>query len=212
MISALTGELRDVGEDRVRLQVGALLFELLVPAADTHLLQAGVGSEMTFHTLFYLQGEASGGYIEPRLIGFLRPDDREFFELFITVKNIGPRKALRAFAVPTGEIAHAIEMKDTRFLIGLPEIGKRTAEQIVAELSGKCGRFVSVAAGTRSSPAPAASKRSADEEDAILTLIALGERRVDAEQLLDRAKLANPKLVTAETLVREMLRLRPARA
>src|ERR1700722_8244169 len=141
MISALTGTLRRVGEDRVELGVGPIVCELMVPAFDLTELQASLGEEVTFHTIFYLQGDAAGGSIEPRLIGFLRTTDKRFFERFITVKGIGPRKALRALAMPVGEIASAIEAKDARVLVELPEIGKRTAEQIIAELSGKVMEF-----------------------------------------------------------------------
>src|SRR5256885_16362217 len=130
MISALTGELRRVDDGRIHMQVGPMLFELLVPAADVPLLQAGVGQEMTFHTVFYLEGDASGGNLEPRLLGFIRLEDKEFFQLFITVKGIGPKKALRALALPVGEIAQAIESKNARFLTELPQIGKRMAELI----------------------------------------------------------------------------------
>src|SRR6476661_9839461 len=126
MISSLTGQLQRVDEDRVHLRVGPMVYETLVPASDVPLLQAGVGEEMTFHTIFYLEGDASGGSLEPRLIGFLRADDKRFFEKFITVKGIGPKTALRAFTVPVGEIAQAIESKDARFLVQLDGIGKRT--------------------------------------------------------------------------------------
>src|SRR5947208_1439046 len=187
MIASLTGELVEVAEDRIYVRAGAMVYELLITAADVDILQAGVGQEMTFHTLFYLQGDASGGNIEPRLIGFLRLQDKKFFEKFITVKGIGPRKALKALALPVGEIAQAIESKNTRFLIELPEIGKRTAEQIVAELSGKvkdfATPFVEGAAGA-SGIAIGGMRRTPVEEDAIMALVALGERRVDAEQLL----------------------------
>ena len=74
-------------------------------------------------------------------IGFLRAEDKRFFQLFITVKGIGPKQALRALVQPAGQIAEAIESKNTKFLIGLPEIGKHTAEQIVAELAGKMHGF-----------------------------------------------------------------------
>src|SRR5256885_1668228 len=137
MIASLTGELRRVDEDRVHLKCGPILYELLVPAADMTELQASLGEELTFHTIFYLAGDPTRGGLEPTLIGFLRADDKKFFELFTTVKGIGPKRALRALAVSVGQIAGAIEGKDTRFLVQLPEIGKRTAEQIVAELAGK---------------------------------------------------------------------------
>src|SRR5215203_2492168 len=116
MIASLTGTLQHVDDDRIHLGVGPILYELLIPASDQNLLQAGVGEEMTFHTILYLQGDANGANIEPRLIGFLRREDKKFFEKFITVKGIGPKKALKALALPVGEIAHAIESKDAKFL------------------------------------------------------------------------------------------------
>jgi Holliday junction DNA helicase RuvA len=214
MISALTGELRQVDEDRVHLQVGPMLCELLVPAADVSTLRGQVGEELTFHTIFYLEGDSSGGNIEPRLVGFLRAEDRAFFQLFITVKGIGPKKALRALILPVGEIAQAIESKDARALCELPQIGKRMAELIVAELAGKVEKFAmngyERAGGVRTTPF--GSKRTPAEEDAIAALVALGERRSDAEHLLDRAKHANPKLKTTNEFVNDMLRMRTVRA
>ena len=210
MISSLTGLLQQVDEDRVHLRVGPMVYEALVPASDVPLLQAGVGEEMTFYTVFYLEGDASGGSLEPRLFGFLRKEDKRFFEKFITVKGIGPKKALKALIYPAGEIAQAIESKDTRFLKQLPTIGARMAEQIVAELAGKVKEFATAAVEGRPGM-PAVGKRSAADEEAIMALTALGERRADAENLLDRAKHLNPNLKTANELVREMLRMRTVR-
>jgi len=209
MISALTGELSRVDEDRVQVQVGPLWFELMVPAADVPLLQAGVGRETTFHTIFYLEGDAAGGDIEPRLVGFLRPEDRAFFQLFITVKGIGPKKALRALVLPVGEIAQAIESKDTRFLSSLKGVGKRTAELMIAELSGKVASFTRTAA-----PRAALPERTSEDEAAIAILTGpqMGLRRAEAEALLYRVKQAAPQATTAEELVPHMLKLHAQRA
>ncbi|CAN5392853.1 helix-hairpin-helix domain-containing protein [soil metagenome] len=210
MISAITGELKRVDEDRVHLRVGPVLCELLVPAVDATELQANLGEELTFHTLFYLQGDASGGSIEPRLIGFLRLGDKRFFEKFITVKGIGPKTALRALTVPVGEIAQAIETRDARFLVRLDGIGKRTAELVIAELAGKVQEFV---AGPVRVSAPA-KHHSAEDAAAIamLTSPQMGLRRADAERLLERAKAEDPELKTASALVAAMLRMHGARA
>jgi Holliday junction DNA helicase RuvA len=210
MISAITGELRRVDEDRIHLKAGPMLYELLVPAADLTELQASLGEELTLHTIFYLGGDPTRGGLEPTLIGFLRPEDRKFFNLFTTVKGIGPKTALKALTVPVGEIAMAIETKDTRFLVGLSGIGKRTAELIVAELAGKAKDFAT-GYGAKAT-IPSHSRRPPFEEDAILGLMAMGERRPDAEHLLDRTKQANPNLKTTDALLREMLRMRTLRA
>jgi Holliday junction DNA helicase RuvA len=212
MIASITGDLAHVDQDRIHLRVGPILYELLVPAADVNRLKDDVGMEMTFHTLMYLQGDANGGNLEPRLLGFLRREDKKFFEKFITVKGIGPKKALKALALPVGEIAQAIESKDARFLCELPEIGKRTAEQIVAELSGKVEEFATPTGQSGGTSSIAGSRRTSVEEDAIMTLVALGDRRLDAEHLLDRVKQASPNLKTTQALVGEMLRMRTVRA
>jgi Holliday junction DNA helicase RuvA len=208
MIAALTGKLRRVEENCVHLESGPIVYELLVPAADLTELHVNLGEEITFHTIFYLGGDPTRGGLEPTLIGFLRPGDKKFFELFTTVKGIGPKRALRALSVSVGQMASAIESKDTKFLVQLPEIGKRTAEQIVAELSGKLKEFAMAIDDRTGRPA---GRRTATEEDAIAALMSLGERRPDAEHLLERAKQGNENLKTTDQLLREMLRMRTVR-
>jgi Holliday junction DNA helicase RuvA len=209
MISALTGELRRIDEDRIHLQCGSILYELLVSASDIPELRARHGETLTLHTIFYIGGDPNRGGLEPTLIGFLRPEDRKFFNLFTTVKGIGAKTALKALTVPVGEIAMAIESKDSRFLVGLNGVGKRTAELIVAELAGKVRDFAT-GYGTKAA-VPSPHRHPALEEDAILALMAMGERRPDAEHLLDRAKQGNPNLKTTDGLLREMLRMRTIR-
>jgi holliday junction DNA helicase RuvA len=201
MISALTGELRRVDDDRVQLAAGAMVFDLLVPAADLAELSANIGEQITFHTILDLEGDPTRGNLAPRLIGFLRPDDKRFFELFITVKGIGPKKALRALSVPVARIARAIEAKDAHDLASLEGIGRRMAEQIVAELSGKVQSFTIGGGGVLSA-------RSRVDEDAILVCVSLGLSRPDAQRLLEKVKQSHPDVTSAEALSREMLRLR----
>ncbi|MGN6625770.1 MAG: Holliday junction branch migration protein RuvA [Tepidisphaeraceae bacterium] len=206
MISSITGIVAHVQESQVELRVGPVLVSVLIPACDFAEMDSLTGREATLHTLLYLEGDPNRGNLEPRMIGFINKHDRAFFELFTTVKGIGPKKALRSLTEPVSAVAHAIESKDVKFLSGLAGIGKRTAELMVAELSGKLGGFAIAPRGTGAA-APMASKRNALEEDAILTLVALGERRLDAEALLEKAK-AQTDATTTDKLVREMLRLR----
>ena len=205
MISAITGTLRRVGQDRVHLACGPMLYEILVPASDIGQLKSLAKTEITLHTIFDLEGDPTRGGLTPRLIGFLRHEDKQFFQLFITVKGIGPKRALRALVQPTGRIAAAIEQKNARFLVELPEIGKRMAELIVAELAGKAGAFALAGAA----PAPV-SAHSVDESEAIDAAIQLGIPRVEAERLLERSRQTSPAIKSAESLLREMLRLRRA--
>lgn len=213
MISALTGNLARVSDNSVELASGPFVFVLLVPAIDVEPLRARLNQEVTFHTIFYLEGSSAGGNLDPKLIGFQREDDRRFFELFTTVKGIGPKTALRALTESVGTIAAWIEAKDGKSLTKLNGIGKRGAELIVAELAGKATRFASFTDADIGRSASAGLKSStksftSDQEDAIRALVNLGERRLDAEALLERVLRSDAKVNDANEMLTEMLRQR----
>jgi len=209
MISAITGTVAHVHDTDVELRVGPLLVSVLFAACDKDQFESMIGREITLNTLLYLEGDPNRGNLEPRMIGFLNKQDRAFFDLFTTVKGIGPKKALRALSEPIAAVAHAIESKNIKFLTGLNGIAKRGAELIVAELSGKLAAFaLEDTRGGAASAALSPPKRSSIEEDAILTLVTLGERRADAEALFERAQSNLPPNAATDALVREMLRLR----
>ena len=48
-------------------------------------------------------------------------------------------------------------------------------------------------------------------DNAVAALVALGERRADAEALLDRVRAAHPEMKATDALLREMLQLRKGR-
>ncbi|MEI8195380.1 MAG: Holliday junction branch migration protein RuvA [Phycisphaerae bacterium] len=217
MIVRLSGKLEYIGTDCVHVSVGELVHELLIPAADIPELQPKVGQQVTFFTLEYLEGNASFGQLAPKMLGFLRQDDKDFFNLFITVKGIGPRKALRALAKPVGEIATYIATKDAKRLTLLPEIGKRTAETIIAELFGKVDTF---ATGARGDGAGITGRGAAGtlggggsglpdfQQQAIEVLVKLGERRPDAENWVQRVCQVDPSLADAQKVIQGVYRLR----
>lgn len=207
MISRIEGELIRVDNGRAELRVGALVYELLIPACDTPRLSRHAGETLTFHTLHYLEGQGQGTSFLPRLIGFRTPEDRAFFELFTTVRGFGNRKALRALELPLGEVAGAIASRDTSILTSLPEIGKRTAETIIAELAGKVDRFVEVKA--QPGDVPAVTEAQAElVRDAVAVLVQLGESRPTAQQLIERALAVDPQVTSPDQLVAAAFRLK----
>lgn len=191
MIARLTGTLESIEGVLavVSLDGGALAHEVLVPAYFAEKLAGKVGARVTFVTFQYLESQGQGASFIPRLIGFAQVADRRFFELFTTVKGIGYRKALRAMAAEPGVIAGAIASRDAKSLTKLPEIGKRMAETIIAELSGKVEAFL--APGEMASMDAHSSNRNGISggvtEDTVMALMSLGEPRIEAESLVSRA-------------------------
>lgn len=203
MISRIRGRLIAV-EDQQSAQVepegSAFVYEVLLPAYLAERMKASVGKPVTLITLQYLEGQGQGTSFIPRLIGFASELDRRFFDVFTTVKGIGNKKALRAMAVEPARIARAIMARDARALVELPEIGKRMAETIIAELHGKVDVFLTTGEVEQLNSAAEIkplSKGTPAEQEAVEALIALGEQRPEAERKIARvaAKLG-PKATT----------------
>ena len=193
MITRFSGTLEAVDGGRATLASGPMALEVLLTGNDAVRLSASVGRPITLHTMVLLESQSQGSSFTPRLIGFSTPRDRAFFELFTTVKGIGPRKALRALARPVGEVAAAIVAEDLAALTALPEIGRRTAQTIVAELGGKVEAYadaVAAGGGPNARPAVAATADPAAglpaaARDALAILQQLGEPPALARSLVE---------------------------
>jgi Holliday junction DNA helicase RuvA len=217
MITRIHGILESVDAGRAVLTCGPMALEVLVTTNEAARLGGSIGRPVTFHTLAHLESQSQGSSFTPRLIGFASEHDRAFFELFTTVKGIGPRKALRALARPVGEVAAAIATDDTAALIALPEIGRRTAQTIVAELAGKVDAFADPAAagagaGARATTAvPGAGIESSlppAARDALLILEQLGEPGPRARALIESAIGVEPVPTDPAAIVEAAYRAR----
>ena len=199
MIARVRGVVLGVEEQRVTLGLegSGIALEVMVPTYTAATLAMSDGEAVELATKLVIEAPSAGSIMTPRLMGFMNADDRAFFELFTTVKGVGPRKALRAMAVRTGQIASWIAARDTKALTGLPEIGKRGAETIVAELSGKVDGFVAAdpTAAIEAKPATASPAAAANGTagldgaagQAALALVRLGESSGEAERRVKAA-------------------------
>ncbi|MBT3278722.1 MAG: Holliday junction DNA helicase RuvA [Phycisphaerales bacterium] len=196
MITRISGRLEELRSASAVVSTGGgLWYEVMIPSCDAGYFNGRVGEQVVLHTLHYIEGDPSRGQVIPRLIGFRDEQSREFFTLFTKVKGIGMRKALRALVRPIGEIAMAIETKDAKLLVSLPEIGKRTAETIIAELHGKLDAFAEVITEDGEIVTPGEMPDSAAA--AIDVLVQLGEKRADATEWVRRVLAVAPELETA---------------
>jgi Holliday junction DNA helicase RuvA len=193
MITRITGLLNRVLEEEVRLQVGALEYQVLVPEFIRRAVQTRVGKELTFHTLHYFDGDPSRGKVTPRLIGFLAEAELEFFQLFCTVDNVGTKKALKAMVRPIKEIADAIQRQDAKYLTTLPGVGAQTAEKIVASLRRKVTRFALMPAARATENGEVVAEEAPTTvidgnvlEDAYQALVSVGLSPMDARHRLDK--------------------------
>jgi holliday junction DNA helicase RuvA len=207
MICRLTGRLADVSDDAVVLDRDGIGYEVMVPASAVGELQRLRGSEVALFTIQYFEGNPAGANLVPRLVGFLTESERAFFNLFTKVKGISNRRALRVMSVPVHQLAAAIEHGDVRLLTTLPEIGKKTAAQIITELQGHTQPFLEPSAAPRPMEELTSAQRVALE-----ILVQWGDRRVDAQRWVAAAVAAEPTLTEPDAIVRAAYRARDSRA
>jgi len=210
VIAKIGGILESVQDGGVLVRTdGGLTYEVLMPAYTVARLGESLGSPIELHTLYFIEGQAQGTTMSPRLAGFLTPEDRRFFELFITCKGIGNRRALRAMALETAQIAAAIVDRDATMLQSLPEIGKRTAETIIATLRGKVDGFASSRSyGTASDrgedvagDGATATGSGAMAREALEVLLSLGESRAQCVVWIDKVLWNEEKPADTQELI-----------
>jgi Holliday junction DNA helicase RuvA len=193
VITQIRGILRTVAEESLTLAVEPVEVEVLIPEQTRRKLQSQVGEPVTLATIFYIEGNAMGGRMTPRLVGFLSAIDREFFEIFCSVDGVGVRKALRAMVQPVRELARTIQDQDVRMLATFPGIGEATAERIVAKLRRKVGKFTLIVGAAESSKGEKAEANGAAENvepdvirDTYAALLSVGHSESQARQAIDR--------------------------
>lgn len=203
MIAQIEGKLLKLDSDTALVQIGPVAYEVMLPGYVVNALAGKIGSEITLCTMQYYEGSPQGAIMQPRIIGFLSPAEKDFFTKFISVKGIGIKKGLRSLNIPIATIASSIENGDDKTLIALPEIGKRLAQQIIAELKGKLAGFAVGAA-----PAEAEEKFKLFQTEALEILIAWGEKRTEAMQLISLACKRHPEAKSAKRLVPLVYRIK----
>lgn len=203
MIAQIEGRLLKLGSGSALVQVGSVGYEVMLPGYCVSALSDKIGSNIALCTMEYYEGAPGGSNLIPRMVGFLSTEERDFFTKFISVKGIGIKKALRSLSIPIATIATAIENADDKTLLTLDGIGKRMAHQIIAELKGKLRSFAVGAEAGR----PAARFKPFQIE-ALGILIAWGEKRNEAMELIELACEKHPDINSAEALVPLVYRLK----
>lgn len=77
------------------------------------------------------------------LYGFSSFKERILFEDLISVNGIGPKTAIAALKMGTDNVSHYIASGDAKSLSSIPQIGIKTANQLIFELRGKYEKFIS---------------------------------------------------------------------
>lgn len=200
MIGYLEGKILQKEEDRVLVLANQIGYEVLLPAVVMKSLQnKNIGEEISLY-IFFQQTERQP---KPVLIGFNLEIEKEFFQYFLSVEDIGPLKAVKALDIPIREIASAIESGEINRLTQLKGIGRRTAQKIIATLEGKMGKFALI----RPEEYEAVPQVEDFAKQVLDVMIKqLGHKPSDARRMIDKALKNSSSITNAEELFEEVYR------
>ena len=178
MIGRLSGTLVEKQPNQVIVDVGGVGYQVLIPLS-TFAALGSLNDPVTLLIHTHLRED------QLQLFGFLTARERRMFELLISVTGIGPGLALRVLSgKPADELLAAIRRGEVERLVGIPGIGKKTAERIVMELRD---RVAELAPET-----PSAAPLSGVGADVASALLNLGYDRREVDDVLARALRAHP--------------------
>jgi len=202
MIGYLEGKLLKKDNDRILLLANQVGYEVLLPAFVMDSLKSKtVGDETTLY-IYYQQTERQP---KPVLIGFNFEVEREFFQYFISVEDIGPIKAVKALNLSVRETARAIESGDAATLKKLKGIGSRTAQKIIATLQGRMNKFALMRKAEKETEQESVAEDFSRQVFDVLVK-QLGYRAGDAKKMISEAIERNINIATPEDLIEEVYR------
>src|SRR5947208_8925452 len=172
MITFLHGKLMEMLPTQVIVGVNGIGYEVLIPLSSYDKLPVA-GQEVKLLTHLVVREDAH------TLYGFMSAAERELFRLLInTVSGIGPKIALNVLSgMNVTAFRGAVANGDVQALSQISGVGRKTAERIVVELKDKVG---AAGAWEASSAQRALSPEDQKINDAVLALMALGFRQMEA--------------------------------
>src|SRR5690349_20802148 len=198
MITFLHGKLVEALPTQVTVDVNGVGYEVLIPLSSFDKLPQP-GHDLKLLTQLIVREDAH------TLYGFTSPAERELFRMLINnVSGIGPKTALNILSgMNAVTFRGAVANSDVKALSQISGVGRKTAERIVVELRDKVG-----AAGAWEASSAQRALSPADQKinDAVLALMALGFKQVEAHESVRAAQAALGPQAGLEELVRASLK------
>ncbi len=172
MITQLSGRLIEKNPTSLVIDCGGVGYEVKI-SLNTY---GRIGSEenVRIYTQFIVREDAQ------LLYGFADPQEREMFNLLISVSGIGPNTAMIMLSsLQPGEIAHAIIGEDVRTIQSIKGIGAKTAQRVIVDLKDKMLKF-------EGSAEILPFVDNTERKDALTALISLGFDKKNAEKAIEK--------------------------
>lgn len=113
------------------IEVAGIGYKVSIPMSTFAKLDQ-IGQKIKLYLSFVVREQSQ------TLYGFITMEERDLFEVFLTVSGIGPKTAIALIGcLPLSQLHIAIQNQDVPVLSKVPGIGKKTAERLIVELKDK---------------------------------------------------------------------------
>ena len=198
MIARLSGTLLQKSVNQCVVDVHGAGYRVVVPLSTFYELpEAGRPVVLQIHT--HVREDAISLY------GFYTEEEREVFQLMISVSGIGPKLAINVLSgITAGEWVRAVAVEDLKRLTGIPGVGRKTAERMILELKDKAVKL-----GSEASPVGVMAIRTGEQvkEDALSALVNLGYKGSSARDAVERIMKEAPEPLSLDRILKKALRI-----
>lgn len=127
MIATLRGEVSQIEENAIIVEVGGVGMRVFVPAPLRGRLKTGEATLLYTHLI--VRQDALTFY------GFESQSDRELFNMLLGVDGVGPKVALSVLSTLTLDaVQRAVFTEEPELLSRVPGVGKKTSQKIILYL------------------------------------------------------------------------------
>lgn len=178
MIALLSGKIAYKGISHIVVDTHGVGYRVFIPLATFYELPEA-GDSVTLHIHTVVKEDAIN------LFGFYTQQERELFQLMISVSGIGPKVAMNILSgISSSELLEAISGGNLARLVGIPGIGKKMAERLILELKEKV--IKKMAADQIPVTDPRQKQIDLIREDVLSALVNLGYKAGAARDALDK--------------------------
>lgn len=196
MIAQIRGKLIEVSLTSIVVDVNGVGYQIFIPMSTYDKLPP-MNGEVTLLTYLHVREDAM------LLYGFSKPEEKQLFELLISVSGIGAKVALNILSsMSVSMFCTAVTSDDIKTITCINGIGKKTAERLIIELRDKVRKFA---------PDLSATENDSNNDceaaiDALLALEQLGFKREKAQKALKKIVSELPAdQCSSENLIRKAL-------
>ena len=199
MIALINGKIIYKGISHVIVDVQGVGYRVFIPLTTYYELPE-TGEIITLHVHTNVKQDAIN------LFGFYTVQERDLFQLMISVSGIGPRISMNILSgISARDLLNAISSGNVGKLVNIPGVGKKMAERLILELKEKVIKKMMTEKASESGAGIIAD--DIIMEDVLSALVNLGYKSNVARDALDKVLRSSEEKLGMDKLLKKTLKL-----